>query len=65
MKSNHSTDSRKDGIYTPDKILLQKVQFDVYFLGVIEDVNMGNSRKRDTEAQLVDHVEEAQVLQLF
>ena len=35
--------------------------FDVYFLGAIDEINMGNSRKRDTEAQLVDQVEEAQV----
>jgi hypothetical protein len=47
--------------YTLDKVLLQKTPFDVYFLGMIEEVNMGNSRKRDTEAQLVDRVEEAQV----
>ena len=37
------------------------MSFDVYFLGMVEEANMGNSIKRDTEAQLVDHVEEAQV----
>ena len=42
-------------------MLLQKTPFDVFFLGKIEEVNMGNSSKRDTEAQLVDRVEEAQV----
>ena len=28
---------------------------------MVQDVNMGSSTKRDTEAQLIDRVEEAQV----
>ena len=35
--------------------------YDVYFLGIVPDINMGNSWSRDKEAQLVDRVEEAQV----
>ncbi|XP_071147705.1 integrin beta-1-binding protein 1-like isoform X1 [Mytilus edulis] len=61
VQGNPGTDSRKDGRFTPDKVLLQKMSFDVYFLGMVEEANMGNSIKRDTEAQLVDHVEEAQI----
>ncbi|XP_041359329.1 integrin beta-1-binding protein 1-like isoform X2 [Gigantopelta aegis] len=33
----------------------------VYYLGMVQDINMGNSAKRDTEAQLIDRVEEAQI----
>ena len=33
----------------------------MYFLGIVPDINMGNSWTRDKEAQLVDRVEEAQV----
>lgn len=35
--------------------------YDVYFLGIVPDINMGNSWSRDKEAQLVDRVEEAQI----
>ena len=35
--------------------------YDVFFLGIVPDINMGNSWSRDKEAQLVDRVEEAQV----
>ena len=38
--------------------------YDVYFLGIVPDINMGNSWSRDKEAQLVDRVEEAQVPKL-
>ena len=40
---------------------MQKKTFDVFYLGNIEKIAIGNSQKRDTEAQLIDRVEEAQV----
>lgn len=51
----------KDGKETIDKMLHLKTPFDVYFLGMVQEINMGNSRKRDTEALLIDQVEEAQI----
>lgn len=44
-----------------ENILMHKKTFDVFYLGNIEKIAMGNSQKRDTEAQLIDRIEEAQV----
>ena len=44
-----------------ENALMQKKTFDVFYLGNIEKIAIGNSQKRDTEAQLIDRVEEAQV----
>lgn len=37
----------------------------MYYLGVVDQINMTNSKKRDTEPQLVDIIEENQVLVNF
>lgn len=37
-------------------------QFETFYLGVVRDINMGSSRRRDKEAQLVDQIEAAQVI---
>ena len=39
----------------------QKNAFEVFFLGIVPDIEMSNSLTRDWEAQLVDRIEEAQV----
>ncbi|KAK3089569.1 hypothetical protein FSP39_004690 [Pinctada imbricata] len=44
-----------------DHVMMQKNKFTVYYLGMIQNMHMGNSRKRDSEAQLIDQVEEAQI----
>uniref|UniRef100_A0A0B6YBF0 PID domain-containing protein n=1 Tax=Arion vulgaris TaxID=1028688 RepID=A0A0B6YBF0_9EUPU len=44
-----------------DKILHQRVHFQVYYLGVVSAINMTNSKKRDTEPLLVDILEENQI----
>lgn len=44
-----------------ENILMHKKTFDVFYLGNIEKIAMGNSQKRDTEAQLIDRIEEAQI----
>jgi len=43
------------------EVLSVTAQYEVYFLGVVREINMATSLKRDKEAQLVDQVEEAQV----
>ncbi|CAL1526159.1 unnamed protein product [Lymnaea stagnalis] len=53
-----NTKDEKDKV---DKILHQRVHFQVYYLGVVDQINMTNSKKRDTEPQLVDIVEENQI----
>ncbi|XP_060076726.1 integrin beta-1-binding protein 1-like [Ylistrum balloti] len=61
--SQHSETGResgKSGVSVLDG-LNQEAHFEVCFLGVVRDINMGTSRKRDKEAQLVDQVEEAQI----
>ena len=40
---------------------MQKTKFSVYYMGMIQNIYMGNSRQRDSEAQIIDQVEEAQV----
>lgn len=52
----------KDTKDSVEKILHQRVYFNVSFLGVVQEMNMGgDSKKRDAEAQLIDHLEEAQI----
>ncbi len=36
-------------------------QYEVYFLGMIQDVNLGATQQRDPDVQLIDRVEEGQV----
>jgi len=55
---SHSTKEGKDGI---DKILHQRIVFKVYYLGVVQEINITNSKKRDTDAQLIDLIEEHQI----
>ena len=43
-------------------MMYQNTPFDVYFLGVIHEVNLGGGDNiRDPDVQLIDKVEEAQV----
>lgn len=42
-------------------ILKQKVHFNLFYMGMVQNVNLTSAKKRDTEAQLIDQVEEAQV----
>jgi hypothetical protein len=35
--------------------------FDVFYLGVVEEVNLGGLYNRDVDVHLIDKVEEAQV----
>ena len=60
--SNENPSIPKDTKDSVEKILHQRVYFNVSFLGVVEEMNMGESKKRDKEAQLIDHLEEAQVI---
>lgn len=59
--SNENLCIPKDTKDSVEKILHQRVYFNVAFLGVVQEMNMGDSKKRDTEAQLIDHLEEAQI----
>lgn len=59
--SSNESLSLKDDKDKVDKILLQRVHFQVYYLGVVQKINMTNSKNRDTEPQLVDIVEESQM----
>ncbi|OWF44751.1 integrin beta-1-binding protein 1-like [Mizuhopecten yessoensis] len=65
--SQHSESGRESGKLggsSPEIILdglNQETNFEVFFLGAVQDINMVTSRKRDKEAQLVDQVEEAQI----
>ncbi|KAL3869516.1 hypothetical protein ACJMK2_042187 [Sinanodonta woodiana] len=60
--STENLSSVKDGQDVIDmRVLYQKVTFEVYFIGMVPNINMGNSQQRDTEAQLIDHIEEAQI----
>lgn len=44
------------------KIMYQNTPFDVFFLGMIHEVNLGGGDNiRDPDVQLIDKVEEAQV----
>ncbi|CAG5127569.1 unnamed protein product [Candidula unifasciata] len=51
----------KDDKEKHDKILHQRVYFQVYYLGVVSQINMTNSKKRDTEPLLIDILEENQI----
>jgi len=43
--------------------MYQNTPFDVYFLGMIHEVNLGGGDNiRDPDVQLIDKVEEAQVI---
>jgi len=53
--------SSKEGKEAWDKILHQTIYFKVNYLGVVKDINITNSKKRDTEAQLIDLIEEHQI----
>ncbi|GAB1610683.1 integrin beta-1-binding protein 1-like isoform X1 [Argonauta hians] len=59
--SNENLTALKDTKDSVEKILHQRVFFNVSFLGMVQEMNMGDSRKRDTEAQLIDQLEEAQI----
>ncbi|XP_059162848.1 integrin beta-1-binding protein 1-like [Physella acuta] len=59
--SSNENLSSKDDKERGDKILHQRVHFQVYYLGVVDQINMTNSKKRDTEPQLVDIIEENQI----
>lgn len=59
--SNENLTALKDTKDSVEKILHQRVFFNVFFLGMVQEMNMGDARKRDTEAQLIDQLEEAQV----
>lgn len=37
-------------------------QFELHFLGMVQDVNLGGIQTRDPDVQLIDKVEEAQVI---
>ncbi|XP_069127635.1 integrin beta-1-binding protein 1-like [Argopecten irradians] len=64
--SQHNEGGRESGKMPNSEIVIdglnQEAHFEVCFLGVVQDINMGTSRKRDKEAQLVDQVEEAQIV---
>ncbi|XP_064607080.1 integrin beta-1-binding protein 1-like [Liolophura sinensis] len=49
------------GDMPPSKMLGITVQFQVYYLGMVQDIHMPASAQRDNEAQLIDYVEEAQM----
>ena len=36
-------------------------EFEIYYLGVVRDINLGGLSNRDVDVQLIDKVEEAQV----
>ncbi|KAK3601495.1 hypothetical protein CHS0354_027643 [Potamilus streckersoni] len=60
--STENLSSLKEGQDVIDmRVLYQKVTFEVYFIGIVPNINMGNSQQRDSEAQLIDHIEEAQI----
>ncbi|XP_062622278.1 integrin beta-1-binding protein 1-like [Saccostrea cucullata] len=61
LKSSTGINENTMKLKEKEHILMQKKTFDVYYLGNIEKIAIGNSQKRDTEAQLIDRVEEAQI----
>ncbi|KAL5016844.1 hypothetical protein ScPMuIL_006433 [Solemya velum] len=58
MSGSSTEKEAKDG---KDKIMNLKNSFNAYFLGIVPDINMSNSTNRDSEAQLIDQLEEAQI----
>lgn len=62
FQSESSTENlTKDGKETVDRILHQKVHFKLFYVGSVVEISGLNSTRRDTEAQLVDYIEEKQV----
>ena len=50
---------QRRGIYSSNTYKV--VPSDVYFLGMIPDVNLGGANNKDPDVQLIDKVEESQV----
>ena len=50
----------RDQIFDSMASLYRSNEFELYFLGMIQEVNLGGSQ-RDPDVQLIDRVEEAQV----
>lgn len=61
LKLNTGINENTMKLKEKENILMHKKTFDVFYLGNIEKIAMGNSQKRDTEAQLIDRIEEAQI----
>lgn len=46
----------------PTNLLYRVTQFELHFLGMIQDVNLSTVHQRNPNVQLIDKVEEAQVI---
>lgn len=53
--------SSTENLAKDDRILHQRVHFKLFYIGCLSDITGLNSKRRDTEAQLIDYVEEKQV----
>ena len=53
--------SSTENLAKDDRILHQRVHFKLFYIGCLSDISGLNSKRRDTEAQLIDYVEEKQV----
>ncbi|XP_025109492.1 integrin beta-1-binding protein 1-like [Pomacea canaliculata] len=61
MSESSTENLTKDGKETVDRILHQKVHFKLFYVGSVVEISGLNSTRRDTEAQLVDYIEEKQI----
>ncbi|XP_076439869.1 integrin beta-1-binding protein 1-like [Babylonia areolata] len=53
--------SSTENLAKEDRILHQRVHFKLFYVGCLPDISGLNSKRRDTEAQLIDYVEEKQI----
>ncbi|KAK7100896.1 integrin beta-1-binding protein 1-like [Littorina saxatilis] len=53
--------SSTENLAKDDRILHQRVHFKLFYIGCLPEISGLNSKRRDTEAQLIDYVEEKQI----
>ena len=59
--SGENLNNSRDYLFESSNSLHRTTQSEVYFLGMIQDVNLGGTCNKDPDVQLIDKLEEAQV----
>ena len=59
--SNENLAGSRDKLVDSVSTMYGITQFEIHFLGMVQDVNLGGIQSRDPDVQLIDKVEEAQL----